>query len=562
MKSSTDDSVVYPVLSDDELVTLRRYGTVRQTMAGQVLVSPADVVYDLIVVLSGSVEVTDDSRGRSVLLAQLGRGQFAGELNLLTGQRPSGTARVRASGLVIAVAPGQLRELLAREGELADVLMTAFIARRQRRVSQEAMSASVEIIGTGESGQTLALRSFLSRNTIAHHWVDLDQIDKPDDILGGIGASRDDLPIAITPTRVLMNAGTSELAEALGIGRRPDGRRLFDAAVVGAGPAGLAAAVYGASEGLEVAVLEAAAPGGQAGATSRIENYLGFPEGISGTELTTRATIQAQKFGALLASPCRVDRLTAAGTRFSVLLTDGTALSARTVVAATGAIYRRLPLANWQRLEGAGIYYAATDLEAGLCAGSPVVVLGGGNSAGQAALYLARRCPHVTIVIRGESFAASMSQYLIDRVAADPRIDVAMSTIIQAVDGGGHLESVTLRNSATGSTRQLAAVGLFCFIGARPASSWLPEDVARDDDGFVLTDIAVPSGTGRPRLPYETSVDGVFAAGDIREGSMKRVAAAVGDGSSVIRSIHRYLSFLPDPRTIRQPQQASARSTA
>jgi len=277
------------------------------------------------------------------------------------------------------------------------------------------------------------------------------------------------------------------------------------------------------------------------------KNYLGFPEGISGTELTTRATIQAQKFGALLASPCRVERLTATGKQFSVVLTDGTALTTRTVVAATGAVYRHLPLAHWQRLEGAGIYYAATDLEAGLCSGNPVIVLGGGNSAGQAALYLARQCPHVTIVIRSESLAASMSQYLIDRVAANPRIDVATSTIIQAVDGGEHLESVTLRNTATGNTTRLAAAGLFCFIGARPASSWLPEDVARDDDGFVLTDIAVPPGTGRPRLPYETSVDGVFAAGDVREGSMKRVAAAAGEGSSVIRSIHRYFSFCPEP---------------
>ena len=561
MSGPADDSTTYPVLSDDEVAILRRYGTVLQTTAGQVLFSPADDIYDMITVLSGGVEVADESRGRSVLFARPDPGQFAGELNLLTGQRPLLTARVTAAGQVIAVAPSQLRELLARETELADVLMAAFIARRRRRVSLEAPSVAIEIIGTGQSAWALAVRSFLSRNAIAYHWVDLDEIDSAEDVLTGIGASRDDLPIAIIPTRVLMKADPSELADALRLGRRPDDHRLFDAIVVGGGPAGLAAAVYGASEGVDVAVLEAAAPGGQAGATSRIENYLGFPEGISGTELTTRATIQAQKFGALLASPCRVDRLTATGKQFSLLLTDGTALSARTVVAATGALYRRLPLANWQHLEGAGIYYAATDLEAGLCAGSPVIVLGGGNSAGQAALYLAQRCPRVTIVSRDDSFAASMSQYLTDRVAASPRIDVALSTIIEAVEGGEHLESVTVRNTVTGSTQRLAAGGLFCFIGALPASSWLPEDVARDDDGFVLTDIAVPPGTRRPRLPYETSVDGVFAAGDIREGSMKRVAAAVGDGSAVIRSIHRYLGFHTDrdPATIQQPQQAPAR---
>jgi thioredoxin reductase (NADPH) len=561
MSSPTDDSAGLPVLSDDEVATLGPYGIVRKTTAGQVLFSPADDSYGLTVVLSGGVEITDESRGRSAVFAQLGPGQFAGELGLLTGQRPILTARVTAAGEILAIAPRQLRELLARETEIAETLVTALIARRRRRVFHEAPSEAIEIIGTGQSARALALRSFISRNTIACLWVDLDRVDSPGDVLRSIGASRDDLPIAITPTRLLMNAGASELAEALGLGRRPDAYRLFDVIVVGGGPAGLAAAVYGASEGLDVAVLEAAAPGGQAGATSCIENYLGFPEGISGTELTTRATIQAQKFGALLASPCRVDRLTATGTQFSVSLTDGTALAARTVVAATGAGSRRLPLANWQRLEGAGIYYAATDLEAGLCAGNPVVVLGGGNSAGQAALYLARQCPRITIIIRTDSFAESMSQYLIDRVAANPRIDVATSTIIEAIDGREQLEAVTLRNIRTASTRRLAASGLFCFIGALPASSWLPEDVARDDDGFVLTDIAIPPGTRRPRLPYETSVDGVFAAGDIRDGSMKRVAAAVGDGSAVIRSIHRYLSFCSDrdPATIQQLHQASAR---
>ena len=532
------------------MAILRRYGTARQTTAGQVLFSPADDTYDLIIVLSGCVEVADESHGRSVLFARHGPGQFAGELNLLTGQHPFVTFRVAAAGEVISIAPREVRELLARETDLAEVLVKAFIARRRRRVSGEVMSPAVEIIGTGHSARALTLRSFLSRNAIAYHWVDLDKTDSAQGVLDGMGASRDDLPIAITPTQVLMNTDSSELAEAMGLGPRSDVDRLFDAIVVGGGPAGLAAAVYGASEGLDVAVLEAAAPGGQAGATSRIENYLGFPEGISGTELTTRATIQAQKFGALLASPRRVDRLTATGKQFSVLLTDGTELSARTVIAATGALYRRLPLANWQRLEGAGIYYQATELEAPLCAGSPVVVLGGGNSAGQAALYLTRLSPRVTIVIRGDSFAASMSQYLIDRVAANPRINVATSTIIQAVDGGEHLESVTLRNTATGNSTRIAADGLFCFIGQLPESSWLPEDVARDDDGFVLTDIAVPPRAGRPRLPYETSVDGVFAAGDIREGSMKRVASAAGDGSAVIHSVHRYLGLSSDPAAV------------
>jgi thioredoxin reductase (NADPH) len=369
----------------------------------------------------------------------------------------------------------------------------------------------------------------------------------------------------ITPTRVLRNADPAALAAALGLGRYPGHGRRFDVVIVGAGPAGLAAAVYGASEGLDVAVLDATAPGGQAGSSSRIENYLGFPDGISGAELTTRATIQAQRFGALLASPCRVDTLAvAAGGSFTVSLADGTSVAARAVVAASGALVRRLPLPNWERLEGAGIYYAATDLEGGWPSTSHVFVLGGGNSAGQAALYLARRGARITIVVNRDSLTASMSQYLVDRVMASDRIDVTTSTEIVAVDGTDHLESVAVRNMATGAVTRVAASGLFCFIGARPASAWLPAAVARDEEGFVLTDVAAPGppSAARARLPYETAVDGVFAAGDIRAESMKRVAAAVGEGSSVIQSVHQYLSRFPDgERTHRLPDPAERGSS-
>ncbi len=556
MSESAAESTAYPVFSGEQLAYLRRYGTVRQITAGEVLYSPADDSYDLLVLLSGELEVADESQSQRVPLRCHGRGQFTGELNLLTSQRPFLTVRATADGEVLHVNPMRLRELLAGGTEIADIALSALIARRRRRVSGD-LPAVLEVIGTGQSAEALALRSFLSRNMIGYRWVDLDEADNPGDVLGGIGASRDDLPIAITPTQVLMKASPPGLADVLGLRYRPDDGRLFDLVIVGAGPAGLAAAVYGASEGLDVAVLEATAPGGQAGTTSRIENYLGFPEGISGTELTTRAITQAERFGALLASACRVDGLVAAGTVFAVLLAADSAVFARTVVAATGAVYRSLPLPGWRRFEGAGIYYAATRLEAEMSGGSPVVVLGGGNSAGQAALYLARHCPGVTIVIRRETLAASMSQYLIDRVLANERIDVATSTIIEAVDGRDRLESVVLRDTGTGATRQLTTGGLFCFIGAQPASGWLPEHVARDQDGFVLTDLAVPPGRGteRPRLPFETTVDGVFAAGDIRVGSMKRVAGAAGEGSSVIRSVHQYLAAYSDRDPAGSPAQ-------
>jgi thioredoxin reductase (NADPH) len=549
------EAVAYPVLDDGQLARLHRYGTTRRVTTGEILYSPADDSCDLLVVLSGEVVVSNDAFGRSVELARHGPGQFAGELNMLTGQRPFLTARAAAAGWVLALTPAQVREVLARETDVADILLRALIARRRRHVSGAVPGAAIEIIGTSHSGPALALRTFLNRNTIAYEWidVDVDQADRAADILGSVGATRDDLPVVITPTRVLMNADPTALAAALGLGRYPGHRRRYDVVVVGAGPAGLAAAVYGASEGLDVAVLDATAPGGQAGASSRIENYLGFPDGISGAELTTRATIQAQRFGALLSSPCRVDSLAlAAGGSFTVGLADGTSVAARTVVAASGALVRRLLLLNWERLEGAGIYYAATDLEAGLGSNSHVIVLGGGNSAGQAALYLARRRARVTVVVNRDSLTASMSQYLIDRVMASDRIDVATSTEVVAVDGADHLESIAMRNMATGAVTRVAASGLYCFIGAQPASGWLPAEVACDEDGFVLTDVAVPAGpaTARTRLPYETAVDGMFAAGDIRAGSMKRVAAAVGEGSSVIQSVHQYLTKFPDAELV------------
>jgi thioredoxin reductase (NADPH) len=538
-----DASAAYPVFTADQLDRLLAYGSVRTVRAGEVLFSPADDTYDLLVVLHGDVEVTEEVRGGQVRFAPHGRGQFVGELNLLTGQRPFHTARVTVDGEILVIPPDQVRLLLDRETEIADVLVRALIARRRRRLSGERARAPIEVIGTEQSGPALALRTFLGRNTIAYHWVDADLVAGLDDYLGGVGVTRDDLPVVITPSSVLPRARPADLGAALGLVRHAAGRR-YDVVVVGAGPAGLAAAVYGASEGLDVVVFDGTAPGGQAGTSSRIENYLGFPDGISGAELTTRAAIQAQRFGALLTSPCEVERVGASPAGFEVALSDGGSAQARTVVAACGTRYRRLPLPNWERLEGAGVYYAATALEAGLCTASPVFVLGGGNSAGQAALFLARHCPHVTIVIRRESLAASMSQYLIDRIEAHDQIDVAASSVVSAVDGRDHLESIELRDTRSGAVRRFGSRGLFCFIGAEPAGRWLPAEVTRDEDGFVLTDVAVPRArtAGRPRLPFETALDGLFAAGDIRVGSMKRVAAAVGEGSSAIRSIHQYLA--------------------
>ncbi|AGZ43111.1 FAD-dependent oxidoreductase [Actinoplanes friuliensis] len=549
MTSKAAQDPVDPRFSDSQLAGLRAYGEIRTVAAGDVVYSPADERNDLLVVLAGEIGVGDETPGHEVEFARFGASGFVGELNLLTGQRPYVTARATVESTLLAIPHDRLRELLDRETDLADTLVTAMIARRRLRLADGATNAPIEIIGTAQSEPSLALRTFLGRNTIPYRWADADA--DPGE-LASAGASRADLPVVVHPGGVLLSCTPGRLAEVLGLTQRPGDDRLYDVAVVGAGPSGLATAVYGASEGLEVAVFDATGPGGQAGASSRIENYLGFPDGISGAELTTRAAIQAQRFGARLNSPCRVTGIEPSPLGFTVTLGDDTRLSARTVVVATGAQYRRLPLDNWERLEGAGIYFAATDLEAGLCAGEPVLVLGGGNSAGQAALYLARRCTRVTIVIRRESLAESMSSYLIDRIEAHDRITVASSTVVEAVDGAEHLETVSLRRTTTGEVTRAEARGLFCFIGARPATGWLPATVRRDDDGFVLTDVALD---GASRLPYETSLDGVFAAGDVRLGSMKRVAAAVGEGSSVIRSVHQFLSARTDRDPERDPSQ-------
>ncbi|GAB2627557.1 thioredoxin reductase [Paractinoplanes abujensis] len=530
-----DDRPAYPALTGSQLTVLARYGSRREMTAGEIIYSPADESNDLVVVLSGEIEVRDESRGRDVAFATFGPGTFVGELNLLTGQRPYVTARASVAGVVVRITPERLRALLDRETEVADVLVAALVARRQLRLADSAERSPIEVIGTPLSEHTLALRTFLSRNTVPYRFTEFDA--------SAATAAGDDLPVVIAADRVLRRATPHMLAAALGLSAAPDDHRPYDVAVVGAGPAGLAAAVYGASEGLRVVVFDATAPGGQAGTSSRIENYLGFPDGISGADLTSRATIQAQRFGARISSPSRIAAIEPGPTGFVLTLTDGSRALARAVVVAAGAEYRRLPLDNWDRFEGAGIYFAATELEAGLCAGAEAVVLGGGNSAGQAALHLARRCTRVTIVIRRNALTESMSHYLIDRIMAHDSIDVASSTVIGAVLGGDRLEKVELHDTRSGEKRLVGARGLFCFIGADPGTAWMPERVRRDDHGFVLTDADLPESPGRRRLRYETSLDGVFAAGDVRLGSMKRVAAAVGEGSSVIRSVHHYLEL-------------------
>jgi len=353
------------------------------------------------------------------------------------------------------------------------------------------------------------------------------------------------MPVVITPTEILRRATPAVFAEHLGLTYQPTPGYIFDLVVVGSGPAGLAASVYGASEGLRTVSLDAMAIGGQAGSSSRIENYTGFPNGISGGDLTARSAVQAMRLGARLNAPCEVVGLRVEAGFHVVILRDGSEIPTRAVIVASGASYRRLNVDDLERFEGAGVYYAATDLEARVCDGRPVLVVGGGNSAGQAAIHLGEHNCSVTIAIRRDDLTQSMSQYLIERIVADPKINLLTGVEVQTLAGEAHLDEVTLRHTATGQEQTIPCSGLFCFIGAQPATDWLCDGVLLDQDGFVLTDRqlsgSIAAGTSSP-LPFETSVPGVFAAGDVRNGSMKRVAAAVGEGSSAVRSVHERLA--------------------
>jgi thioredoxin reductase (NADPH) len=520
------------------------FGAEQSVAAGQLLFQAGEASYDLFVVLEGAVEVVRSDGGDEVVLAAFGPGNFVGELTLLTGQRRFLTGRVTQAGRVLVIEQSEFRRLMSLRPALAETIFTALVARREILRSGEGAQA-IRIIGSRYSPEAMSLRAFAEHSRLAHTWIDVEDAEDVDALLQTMDLRPGDTPVVITPTEILRRPSTATFAEHLGLTFRPTPGYIFDLVVVGSGPAGLAAAVYGASEGLRTVSLDAVGVGGQAGTSSRIENYAGFPNGISGGDLTARAAVQAMRLGARLNAPCEVAGLHVEAGFHVVVLRDGSEIPTRAVIVASGARYQRLAVEDLERFEGAGVYYAATDLEARVCNGNPVLVIGGGNSAGQAAIYLAQSNCLVTIAIRREDLVQSMSQYLIERIEADPKIELMTGVEVQQLAGEDRLERVTLRERATGARHTLESAGLFCFIGARPATAWMGDCVQLDGDGFVLTDRQLPDPLmdGRsPALPYETSVPGVFAAGDVRHGSMKRVAAAVGEGSSAVRSVHERLA--------------------
>jgi thioredoxin reductase (NADPH) len=537
-----------PDLRPDQLGMLMQFGERRRVEPGDILFAAGDDSYDFFVVMSGRVDIIGRFDNVDEVMISHGPGRFIGELNLLTGQRVYLTARVIEAGEVIAIPPDQFRRLIATVPSVSDTILATFVQRREGLLKRAARA--VRVIGSRYSSESLAMREFLARNRLPHQWMDVDTDPDVDRLVAEFGLAVEDLPVVITGTAVLRRATPGAVAQELGMTIESIPDRCFDLLVVGAGPAGLAASVYGASEGLNTLTVESIAPGGQAGTSSRIENYLGFPQGVSGTELTNLAMTQALKFGVRLTTPCEVVGLEEKAGHLVVVLSDDTKLAGRAVVVATGAHYRRLRIPRLEDFEGTGVYYAATEVESRLVGNAPAVVVGGGNSAGQAAIFMAEGGSEVTLLIRGTDLGKSMSSYLADRIEAHAGITVRTESECVALHGDATLEGVTV-TTANGDVH-IPAVGLFSFIGADPGSDWLSGKVATDAAGFLRTDRSLDpedlgevwESAGRTPLPFETSRPGLFAVGDVRSGSVKRVASAVGEGSAAIRSVHEHLSYL------------------
>jgi thioredoxin reductase (NADPH) len=541
---------------------LRRYGSEHDMAAGDVLFADGDATYDLIVVLAGEVRIIG-RRGQpgETVIASYGRSHFLGEIGLLTGQRAYLSAVASTAGRVLRVPVDQVRVVMAQELSLSELILRTFLLRHSILTG---LGSGLTLIGSRFDAGTRRLLEILARNRLASTWLELEGSPEAEAMLRELDVPVGDLPIVVVPGGPLLrNPGSRELLDALGMSDPGDTdlSGVCDLLVVGAGPGGLAAAVYGASEGMATVLAEDTALGGQAGTSSRIENYLGFPAGLSGEELAARAALQAQKFGVRIKLASKAVSLSSDSGVHRVRLDDGDVITAKSVIIATGARYNRLPLARLAEFEGVGVYYAATQMEAQACGADPVAIVGGGNSAGQAALFLSRTCAEVHVIIRGETLEASMSRYLIDQIERNPRIIVMPRTQVTALLGKDQLGGVELLDASRHQTSALAVRGLFVFIGAKPSTQWLAGQLAEDTRGFLLTGSNIPEAKldDRDRIPLflETSRPGVFAVGDVRSGSVKRTATAIGEGSMAVRLVFERLqatgSAVADPPPLTTP---------
>lgn len=542
---------VFPVLNDEEIALFAKYGERRTLAAGDEAWRIGDRNTGSFLVLSGALEIVAKGLRGERAIHTFRRGEFTGEIASMSGDGALVMGRAVEDSEVIHAPRGGVRQLLVTESELGEKVLMAFTLRRMRMVAQHL--GEVALIGNPESREVASLRTFLSRNgvpfeifTAAEHCT----------ALSARGLTCGALPAVVCGDYVLSRPTLRQVAECLGLAEELTPGQVYDLAVVGSGPAGMAAAIYGASEGLSVIVLESCAPGGQAATSSRIENYLGFPTGISGQALLGRAYLQATKFGARVTVARDVTAIRPNGKGYELVLDEEDVLTTRSVVIASGAEYRNPSIERLRDFEGAGVHYAATHIEGQLCRGSHVLVIGGGNSAGQAAVFLSGRASKVSILVRGRGLADSMSDYLIRRIDSLPNVELLAHTEVAALHGEGHVRGATLKNSRTGEAHDVECAHVFVFIGATPATDFAKGLIALDEKGFVLTGDAIPNDTLRAsdwmlnRRPFllETSRPGVFAAGDVRAGSVKRVAAAVGEGSACIQFVHRVLAEDQDMR--------------
>ncbi len=538
---------VFPTLTPAQIRRIATHGRMRVLHPGEVLVEQGDSAVPFFVVISGELEVLRPSGIDETLVTVHAPGQFTGEVSTLSGRRALFRLRAATAGEVIELDRQHLLALVQTDAELGEIVMRAFILRRVELVAVGL--GDVVLVGSTHSAGTLRIKEFLMRNGHPYSYIDLERDPEVQNLLDGFHIAASDIPVVICRGKlVLRNPTNQQVADCLGFNESIDQTQMRDLVIIGGGPAGLAAAVYGSSEGLDVLVLETSSPGGQAGSSSRIENYLGFPTGISGRELAGRAYTQAEKFGAQMLL-VRGTRLTSERKPYHVEVESGARIPARAIVIATGAEYRKPPLANLSRLEGAGIYYGATFLEAQLCSGEEVIVVGGGNSAGQAAVFLAGTAKRVHLLVRSAGLADTMSRYLIRRIEETPTIVLRPHTEIVTLEGGDYLESVRWRNKETGQAEEHKIRHVFVMAGAVPNTRWLDGCVTLDAKGFIKTGpVLSPDDLSaahwplaRPPYLLETSLPGVFAVGDVRGGSIKRVASAVGEGSIAISFVHQVL---------------------
>jgi thioredoxin reductase (NADPH) len=538
---------LYPTLTPAQHARLAAHGRPRHVARGEVLQQAGEPAARLFVVVAGRLDVFRPSAVEEVVVT-FSPGMFTGEVTLLSGRRGLAQIRAGTDSEVIEVGRDDLLALIQTDGELSTIFMRAFILRRVELINRGV--SDVVVLGSTHCQGTLRVHEFLTRNGHPHTLVDLDRDPGVQELLDHFHVTAADVPVVITCGEVVLrNPSNQQIADALGFNEAIDRTQVRDLVIVGAGPAGLAAAVYGASEGLDVLIVEATAPGGQAGASSKIENYLGFPTGIAGIDLAARAANQAQKFGAQLMIGSGARRLVCDRTPYALEVGDGQRLPARAVIIATGAEYRRLPIDGLPRFEGAGVYYAATSMEAKLCAGEEVVVVGGGNSAGQAAVFLAEAARRVHMLIRSTGLADTMSRYLIRRIEDHPAIVRHVRTEVVSLEGNGHLERVGWRDNESGRIETHGIRHVFTMTGAVPSTRWLESCLALDAKGFIKTGSdLLPEDLATARWPLaraphllETSLPGVFAIGDVRAGSLKRVSSAVGEGSIAIAAVHQVL---------------------